>query len=176
MEAARASNQWEIEHAILKEIEAARNADHAELSLEMINTTFETGFHSPWFHHLKARALQKLDKLEEAIYIWENLSTHEIEGFSENVRSALKEAKVDQALAQARQQEAIGSLDLAIESLASTLLNDPDQITIETSLKAMLRKRRHGGTMPTQVSTIEDDHELDLNHIFTADRKTPQQD
>ena len=135
----------------------------------MIEITLEAGFDSPWFHHLKARALQKLEKFAEAIQIWEELSIEEIEGFSDTVRSALKAAKADQALAQARQQETSGALDAAIASLASALLSDPDQKEVETSLKAMLRKRRHGGTAAAESSPLEDHQdELDLNQAFLS--------
>ena len=51
--------------------------------------------------------------------------------------------------------------------LADALVNDPNQGAIETSLKALLRKRRHGGTVTTQSSPIEDYFdELNLNQAF----------
>ena len=66
----------------------------------------------------------------------------------------------------AQQAEASGELEIAIETLTDALLNDPNQAAIETSLKAMLRKRRHGGTLPTAPSPMEDHlDELDLNHV-----------
>ena len=163
------TEKWVVEQAILKEAEAARNADRPDLSLNLINTTLETGFHSLWLHHLKAQALHKLEQFEEAVHIWEKLSTQDIEGFSDNVRSALKAAKVDQALAKARQLDTSGDLDAAIASLTSALLSDPDQKEVETSLKAMLRKRRHGGTAAAESSPLEDHQdELDLNQAFLS--------
>ena len=161
---ATASDPWETEKTILQEAEAARNADRTELSLHLIETTLEAGLDSPWFHHLKARALQKLEKCAEAIQIWEELSIEEIEGFSDTVRSSLKAARADQALAKARQQDASGALDAAIASLTSALLSDPDQKTVETSLKSMLRKRRQGDRAAQESSPLEDHQdELDLN-------------
>lgn len=162
-------DKWVVEQAILKEAEAARNADRPDLSLNLINTTLETGFHSLWLHHLKARALHKLEQFEEAVYIWEKLSIQDIEGFSENVRSALKAAQTDQVLAEARQLDTSGDLDAAIASLTSALLSDPDQKEVETSLKAMLRKRRHAGTAAEESSSLEDHQdELDLNQAFLS--------
>lgn len=161
------NNRWEVEQAILKEAEAARNADRADTSLNLINTTLKLGFNSLWLHHLKGRALHKTGKIEEAIEIWEKLAKHEIEGFSQNILLALKTAKTEQALSYARQQEASGQLDSAIETLTSTLLKDPDQKEIETDLKSMLQKRRRINQPDTQdMQPSEHMAELDINEQF----------
>ena len=161
------TDRWEVEKAILKEAEAARNADRADVSLDLINTTLEIGFNSLWLHHVKARALHKKGKLEEAIEIWEKLSTQEIEGFSEKVRSELKTAKTELILSRVQQQEASGSLDTAIEVLASALLYNPDQNKLETTLKLMLRKRRHKQNPKKESDHLEDYlDEIDLNQAF----------
>ena len=165
--AASTNDRWKIEQAILKEAEAARNANRADVSLQLINTTLEAGFNSLWLHHLKARALHKTGKLEEAIKIWEKLSSQDIEGFSENVRSALKTARAEQTISHAQQQEASGQLDAAIEVLASALLDNPDQGDLETSLKQMLRKRRQNNNPQAKATHLEEHlDEIDLNQAF----------
>ena len=56
---------------------------------------------------------------------------------------------------------------MAIEMLTAALLEDPEQEAVETRLKAMLRKRRHGGNAAAEISPLEDHlDELDLNHAF----------
>ena len=164
---ATSSDLNELLKAILKEAEAARNNEKADLSLELLNISINHGLKSPWFFHLKARALQALERFDEAISIWETLATNEIEGLSDKVLLALKTAKGEQTIQKARDLEAEGSLDSAIETLASALLNDPDQGNIETKLKAMLRKRRHANSSGIENSPMEDHlDELDLNNVF----------
>ena len=176
------TDRWEVEQAILKEAEAARNADRADVSLDLINTTLKIGFNSLWLHHLKARALHKTGHLEEAIEIWEKLSTQEIEGFSDNVRSELKTAKIEQILSRAQQQEESGHLDTAIDVLTSALLNNPGQNKLEIALKLMLRKRRHKNNPEAKATHFEDHFdEIDLNQSFllqieallSSDNSTP---
>ena len=165
--AASTNTRWDVEQAILKEAEAARNADRADVSLDLINTTLEAGFNSLWLHHLKARALHKTGKHEEAIAIWEKLSHLEIEGFSESVYSALENARTEQVLLLAQQQEESGHLDTAIEVLASSLLKHPDHNDLETRLKKMLRKRRHNNNPKPKASLLEEHlDETDLNQAF----------
>ena len=165
--AASTNTRWDVEQAILKEAEAARNADRADVSLDLINTTLEAGFNSLWLHHLKARALHKTGKHEEAIEIWEKLSHLEIEGFSESVYSALENARTEQVLLLAQQQEESGHLDTAIEVLASSLLKHPDHNDLETRLKKMLRKRRHNNNPKPKASILEEHlDETDLNQAF----------
>ena len=160
-------DQWVVEQAILKEAETARNAGRADLSLEMINITLEIGFNSLWLHHLKAKALHKTGIHEEAIEIWEKLSTHEIEGFSEKVRSDLEIARTEQILSHARQQEKAGNLDTAIGIIASELLNNPNQNNLETGLKQILRKRRnkHSNSKENELLEAQCD-EIELNQAF----------
>ena len=117
--------------------------------------------------HNKALALQKLGQLEAAIATWQGLTHHEIEGFIDNIRSSLGHAEQEQVLRRAQQAEESGSLEIAIETLTAALLNKPEQEAVETKLKVMLRKRRHGGKVPAETSPMEDHlDELDLNHIF----------
>ena len=164
---ATSSDLNELLKTILKEAETARNNEKAGLSLELLNISINHGLTSPWFFHLKARALQELERFDEAISIWETLATNEIEGLSDKVQSALKTAKEEQTIQKARKLEAAGCLDSAIEALASALLNDPDQGNIETKLKAMLRKRRHASNGAVENSPTEDHlDELDLNNVF----------
>ena len=133
----------------------------------MINITLEIGFNSLWLHHLKAKALHKTGIHEEAIEIWEKLSTHEIEGFSEKVRSDLEIARTEQILSHARQQEKAGNLDTAIEIIASELLNNPNQNNLETGLKQILRKRRnkHSNSKENELLEAQCD-EIELNEAF----------
>ena len=160
-------NRWEVEQAILKEAEAAQNNDRAETSLELINTTLKLGFNSLWLHHLKGKALHKTGKIEEAIEIWEKLVKNKIEGFSESVTSALRIAKMEQILSYARQREASGELDFAIETLTSALLKDPDQKEVESELRSMLLKRR-GVNKDNNQDSQSSQHlaEIDLNEQF----------
>ena len=166
---ATSSDQNEILKAILKEAEAARNNEQPHRSLELLNISINHGMTSPWFLHFKARALQALERLDEAISIWETLATNKFEGLSEKIESALKTAKGEQTIQKAREMEASGSLDSAIETLSAALLNDPDQANIETSLKAMLRKRRLRDSEAQSSPQLEDYwDELDLNQTFLA--------
>ena len=137
------------------------------MSLDLLDLALDYGCDSLWLFHNKALALQKLGQLEAAIAIWKGLSHHQIEGFSNNVQTALGIAEQELILQTAHQAEASGDLEIAIETLTDALLNDPNQAAIETSLKSMLRKRRHGGGLPTETSPMEDHlDELDLNHAF----------
>ena len=161
------SDDADLQTMILEEAETLRNQDQAQLSLDLINLALDYGCDSLWLFHNKALALQKLGDLETAIAIWNGLSHHQIEGFSNNVQTALGIAEQELILKGAENAEASGDLEIAIETLTNALLNDPNQYAIETSLKTTLRKRRHGGTVPTEISPIEDHlDELDLNHVF----------
>ena len=157
----------DLQTLILQEAEALRNNDQAQLSADLLDIALNHGCDSLWLLHNKALALQKLGQLEAAIAVWKGLAHHEIEGFRNSVQSSLDSAVQELVLQQAQQAENSGSLEIAIETLTNALLNDPNQGAIETGLKAMLRKRRHGGTVPTETSPLEDHlDELDLNHAF----------
>jgi len=161
------SDDADLQTLVLQEAETQRNQDQAQLSLEILNLSLDYGCDSLWLLHNKALALQKLGQLEAAVGIWNGLSRHQIEGFSINVQTALGIAEQELILQGAQQAEASGELEIAIETLTDALLNDPNQAAIETSLKAMLRKRRHGDKVPTEPSPMEDHlDELDLNHVF----------
>ncbi|QNI96569.1 hypothetical protein [Synechococcus sp. RS9902] len=161
------SDDADLQTLILQEAETQRNQDQAQLSLDLINLALDYGCDSLWLLHNKALALHNLGQLEAAIAIWNGLLHHKIEVFTSNVQSALSIAEQELVLERAQQIEESGDLEIAIETLADALLNDPNQAVIETTLKAMLRKRRHGGQVPTETSPMEDHlDELDLNHVF----------
>lgn len=156
-----------LQTLILQEIATQRNQGQAQLSLDLINIAVNYGCHSLWLFHNKALTLQKLGQLEAAIGIWNGLSHYELAGFSDKVRSGLSSATQELILQRAQQEEVSGSLELAIKTLTAALLDDPNQSTIETTLKAMLRKRRHGGEVEDKTSPLEEYlDELDLNHAF----------
>ena len=89
--------------------------------------------------------LLKLGQLEAAIAIWNGLSHHQIEGFSNNVQTALGSAE-EALLLQRAQEEEASAPEMAIEMLTIALLDDPEQEAVETRLKALLRKQRKGST------------------------------
>ena len=161
------SEDADLETLILQEAETQRNNDQAQLSVDLLNLALNYGCDSLWLFHNKALGLLKLGQLEAAIAIWNGLSHHQIEGFSNNVQTALGSAEEALLLQRAQEEEASGSLEMAIERLTIALLDDPEQEAVETRLKALLRKRRHGGSTAAEISPLEDHFdELDLNHAF----------
>ena len=97
------SEDADLQTLILQEAETQRNNDQAQLSVDLLNLALNYGCDSLWLFHNKALGLQKLGQLEAAIAIWNGLSHHQIEGFSNNVRSALGSAQQELLLQQAQQ-------------------------------------------------------------------------
>ena len=157
----------DLQTLILQEAEKQRNHNQTQLSVDLLDISINYGCDSLWLFHNKALGLQKLGQLEAAIGIWKGLLHHEIEGFINNIRSDLGSAEQELILQRAHQAEATGSLEIAIDTLTSALLNHPEQEAVETSLKAILRKRRHENTGKGEIEQLEANlDDLELNHVF----------
>ncbi len=64
----------EIEHALLEEAIASREAGAAAFSLALMEWALAEGFTSPWLQDNRARALVHLQRLEEACVLWRELA------------------------------------------------------------------------------------------------------
>lgn len=157
----------DIEVTILHEAETTRNEDHAQLSLQLLDCAINAGFESLWLLHNKALAFTTMKEFDAAIQLWTKLSTYDIDGFSQNVESELKNAKIVSAIEKAKQDETDGNLEVAIEKLIKVLIQSPENHQLKQALKLVLRKRRTGGAAEDDThgnSNYMD--ELDLNNAF----------
>lgn len=104
------------EEALLHEAIASREAGAVQFSLALVEWALQAGFHSPWLHDNRARALVHLQRWDEACSIWQGLSGDEQ---MPSVRAAAQQmlaihdrrTPVQQLLLQGDLQAADGLLD-----------------------------------------------------------------
>lgn len=80
----------EAELACLKEIISVREADLFDLSISMVEHCQLLGMESGWLFDNKARSLISLERRQEALQIWQNLSTNSDEILADMAREMLK--------------------------------------------------------------------------------------
>lgn len=91
-------------HITLKEAISAREADHAGLSLALMEETLQQGWQSPWLHDNKARALVNLGRREEAMAIWHSLATSDDGTAARFAQEALQQQETQADLEQKQNQ------------------------------------------------------------------------
>jgi hypothetical protein len=156
-----------IEVAILQEAETTRNEDQSQLSLQLLDCAIHAGFESLWLLHNKALALAALKDFDTAIEIWTQLSSYDIDGFSQNVTSELERAQQNIRIKEAEELASTGNLDLAINKLATGLCSQDNRDEANIVLKRLLRKRRSEREPGSDLYQMADHlDQLELNQLF----------
>jgi len=131
--------------SLLQEAIEARDNEHPELSLAMVDAALSAGLTNPWLLDNRARALVHLNQLPEAVAIWQELSHQE----DDALRSSSQEM-VDLFGAKARRQKGLaeadhlleaGDREQAIRVLTDALLDDPDCMEVQSMLQNLLADR-----------------------------------
>jgi tetratricopeptide (TPR) repeat protein len=165
--------------SLLQEAIAARDNDQPELSLALLDAAQTSGLSNPWLDDNRARALVHLNRLPDAVVLWQQLQQHN----DDNIRGTAQEmldlygarARRLLALEQADQLQLAGELEPAISTLTEALLEDPQCLEIESKLQTLLTQRT--GALPS--SDDETNKELEPHRrkllVFTEVLNTLEQ-
>lgn len=130
----------------LEEAIASREAENSGLSLALMEEAIHQGWQSPWLHDNRARALVNLNRGDEALAVWEELSGSNDPTVVAMAREAITQQQVQrqrQALVeQARQRLEQGQHHDAEALLVEAWLQDPDNITVLQLLERAINTQR----------------------------------
>ncbi len=96
---------------LLQDAIAARESDHPDLSLALIDAALASGLSNPWLHDNRARALVHLHRLPEAVALWQELGQHG----NDDLRN-IAEEMVERFGAQASRQGVLAEAEMLISS------------------------------------------------------------
>ena len=126
----------------LREAISSREAGQPGLSLALMDEAIHQGWQSPWLHDNRARALVNLDRREEAIGVWRELSGHPDAQAARLAREALAEQeRLVEREAQLQQAEQLlhkGLLAQAEPLLLQAWLAQPDDPRAQQLLEQAL--------------------------------------
>lgn len=160
----------EMEFAILQEAETSRNNNEPQLSLQILDCAIQAGYESLWLLHNKALALTKLENYNSATEIWARLSTHKIDGFSENVKTELERNQKLSTIQQADILERAGKVDEAISKLVKSHFENPSHAKTKEKLISILEKHEKNDYHSPVITEAKDYfYQAKLNDLFLAE-------
>jgi tetratricopeptide (TPR) repeat protein len=129
---------------VLQEVIVAREANAAQLSLDLAVATMEQGWSDPWLHDNQARALVHLQREGEALVIWQGLQTHADEALAHTAREMcdLYAERVAQRNLKQRCEQLLqqGNREQAQEFLLQALAKMPQAEELRQQLANLLSK------------------------------------
>ena len=158
----------ELEQHILHEAIASREADALVFSLELIELAIESSFNSPWLLDNKARVLLLLNRKQEAVAIWQQLSQQDDDAFVQQ----MAETMLDQ-LSTITPSSVMQTPDAELEPdpLQTTINQSNSKVfstELSTELKTIIESAialRDRGQAQASLEVIED---AELNHHNNA--------
>ncbi|MCP9889361.1 hypothetical protein KBY96_15705 [Cyanobium sp. ATX 6A2] len=130
---------------ILREAIDARNFNHAELSLAMLEAARSTGLHDASLDDNRALALVNLNRLPDAVAIWQQLTQVDAADIRKTAQEMVArygpQAQRLLALTKADQLLQAGELEQGISTLTEALLQDPECLEIQERLQCLVAQR-----------------------------------
>jgi hypothetical protein len=146
---------------LLKEVIESRNLQPPHLSLAIIDAAETCGLNDPWLDDNRARALIHLNRIAEAVAIWEQLLSVDNEEIRKTANEMIKlygpDAKRLQALAKAQELQDSGHLEQAIQTVSEAVIDNPDCPGLQEKLERLLALAKQ----QTRNGNREDDQELE---------------
>jgi len=141
--------------SLLKEAIEARDNGHADLSLALLDAALAAGLPNPWLLDNRARALVHLNRLPEAVAIWQQLSQQE----DDTLRTTAQEM-VERFGAQARRQSLLSEAEALIGNglfgqAVELLQGEPHQSDTSDPLIPMAIQLREGGQAGASLALLD---------------------